>query len=74
MQNNSTANIVTNFDSAMIIDGMVNATVTGDNLARNNVEVSACPTGGVFADVAGGHASGVLQEWTQATAHSCIGH
>ena len=74
VQNNSTANIITNFDSAMIIDGMINATVVYNDLPRNNVEVSACPTGGVLADVAGGHASGILQQWSQATAHSCIGH
>jgi len=74
MQNNTTAGIATRMDAGIAIDGMLGATVTGNNLVRAAVEVSACPTLNVGADTLGGHASGTLQSFTQAAFHSCIGH
>ena len=71
--NNSTANIATNLDAGVVVDGMRDATVLGNALLRVAAEVSECPSGDVLADVAE-DASGTLQAHTRSSSHGCLGH
>jgi hypothetical protein len=72
--NNGTANLATNLDAAVVVDGMRDATVLGNALLRVPAEVSDCPSGDVLADVAAADASGLLQPYAQARSHACLGH
>lgn len=70
--NNTNGNIVTNMDSAITVDGLINSVVQSNTFTQNNYNISPCPSGGVIADVQGNHASLPLQPWTQGVAHNCI--
>ena len=73
VQNNTTANITTTVNTGILIDGMLNATVTQNNLLVSVLALSPCPQGNVVADWPA-HASGTLQPWSQAAGHGCLYH
>ncbi len=75
-QNNSTPNgLRANVNTGILIDGMLDATVQGNTLAMDLVQVSQCPSGYVLADsISNSHSGGNLQTYTPAVAHDCIGH
>ncbi len=74
VRGNTTAGIRTRMDAGITIDGMTNVTVQANTLVRDAVETSNCPTGDVLAHTNGGHTSGSIQAYSEAVAHSCIGH
>jgi hypothetical protein len=74
VQNNSTPpGLTANVHIGILVDGMLNATVQGNNLQANSLpKISNCPFGNVLADTANQHASGSLQPFTASVVHNCI--
>ena len=71
---NSSGTLTLRCNSGIAVDGMLEATVQGNTFAIELVEVSACPSVQVGADLSNGHASGNLQTFVQTAFHGCIGH
>ena len=73
MKDNTTGILSLNANVGIGVDGMLNATVTGNSLNTNLQSVSSCYLAHIVADISGAHASGTIQgPYVDTGLHGCI--
>ncbi len=71
---NTTAGIRTNFAAGIVVSGMQDATVQGNDLLSSPIPSSwtHCPIGNVLASVSAGLASGSIQPYSDVAVNGCM--
>ncbi|MEM7535405.1 MAG: DUF4214 domain-containing protein [Chloroflexota bacterium] len=75
VSNNTSEGQILRTTTAIMVSGMLNATVQGNNFPAIQLgNYAACPMHNVVASVGAGWASGSIQSYTDVDVNTCIGH